>query len=188
MAHWWAADLPAAPARPSRAMPWAAVTAVVLGSAVAYCAVADPAVDRRTVPDGRLGLGRPHRAPRRAGGLGSPRWAMGRTDLRLASDPRPADGTGGPEEVAAAPSVAPVSSASTAGAADRPAPRAPRVQPESTDAVATFLTRRFGIAGGLAWLGFLLFGVLSEQIKTRLEVRRAEEGTRDVDGPVVTTP
>jgi hypothetical protein len=29
---------------------------------------------------------------------------------------------------------------------------------DSTDAVASFLTRRFGIAGGLAWLGILTFG------------------------------
>ena len=29
--------------------------------------------------------------------------------------------------------------------------------------------RRFGLAGGLIWLGILTFGVVSEQIKTRLE-------------------
>lgn len=51
---------------------------------------------------------------------------------------------------------------------------------DSTDAVATFLTRRFGIAGGLAWLGILTFGVVSEQLKTRREVREAKEGTKDV--------
>lgn len=51
---------------------------------------------------------------------------------------------------------------------------------DSTDAVATFLTRRFGIAGGLAWLGILTFGVISEQLKTRREVREAREGTKDV--------
>jgi len=34
------------------------------------------------------------------------------------------------------------------------------------------------LAGGLAWLGLLLFGVVSEQVKTRLEDRTAEEGTR----------
>jgi hypothetical protein len=32
---------------------------------------------------------------------------------------------------------------------------------DSTDAVASFLTRRFGVAGGLAWLGVLTFGVVS---------------------------
>ena len=52
---------------------------------------------------------------------------------------------------------------------------------ESTDAVATFMTRRFGLKGGLAWLGVLLFGVLSEQIKTRRETREAVENTKDVD-------
>ena len=51
---------------------------------------------------------------------------------------------------------------------------------ESTDAVATFLTRRFGLAGGLAWLGVLTFGVVSEQIKTRLEVASEERGAREV--------
>ena len=66
-------------------------------------------------------------------------------------------------------------------------PKAPRRQAESTDAVATFLTRRFGIAGGLAWLGILTFGVVSEQIKTRLEVKRATEGTKDVVATEVTT-
>lgn len=34
------------------------------------------------------------------------------------------------------------------------------------------------LAGGLAWLGVLLFGVVSEQVKTRLEDRAAEEGTK----------
>jgi hypothetical protein len=51
---------------------------------------------------------------------------------------------------------------------------------ESTDAVATFLTRRFGLAGGLAWLGFLAIGTLGEQIKTRLEVANEEAGTKEV--------
>lgn len=51
---------------------------------------------------------------------------------------------------------------------------------ESTDAVATFMTRRFGLAGGLAWLGALTFGVASEQVKTRRETREAVENTRDV--------
>lgn len=38
---------------------------------------------------------------------------------------------------------------------------------ETTDAIASFLTRRFGIAGGLAWLAFLTIGSLGEQVKTR---------------------
>ncbi|GLC39840.1 hypothetical protein PLESTB_001293800 [Pleodorina starrii] len=62
-------------------------------------------------------------------------------------------------------------------------------QADSTDAVATFLTRRFGIAGGLAWLGFLAIGTLGEQIKTRLEVANEINGTKDVeDAPEVVLP
>lgn len=49
---------------------------------------------------------------------------------------------------------------------------------ESTDWIATTLTRRFGIGVGLAWVGFLAFGVVSEQIKTRFEVSQQEENTR----------
>lgn len=55
-----------------------------------------------------------------------------------------------------------------------------RRQADSTDAVASFLTRRFGIAGGLAWLGVLTFGVVSEQLKTRRELAEEAAGTRDV--------
>ena len=50
----------------------------------------------------------------------------------------------------------------------------------STDWMATQLTRRFGLAGGLAWVGFLTFGVVSEQVKTRLEVASEEANTREV--------
>jgi FKBP-type peptidyl-prolyl cis-trans isomerase len=57
-------------------------------------------------------------------------------------------------------------------------------QADSTDAVASFLTRRFGIAGGLAWLGVLTFGVVSEQLKTRQELREESEGTRDATASV----
>ena len=53
--------------------------------------------------------------------------------------------------------------------------RGKRRRAESTDAVATFMTRRFGLKGGLAWLGALTFGVLSEQLKTRRETREAIE-------------
>lgn len=51
---------------------------------------------------------------------------------------------------------------------------------DSTDPISSSLTRRFGVAGGLAWLGFLTFGVVSEQVKTRLEVAAEERNTRDV--------
>lgn len=49
---------------------------------------------------------------------------------------------------------------------------------ETTDWVASSLTRRFGIGAGLAWAGFLAFGVISEQIKTRIEVSQEEANTR----------
>lgn len=49
---------------------------------------------------------------------------------------------------------------------------------ETTDWVASSLTRRFGIGAGLAWAGFLAFGVVSEQIKTRIEVSQEEANTR----------
>ncbi|KIY96727.1 hypothetical protein MNEG_11234 [Monoraphidium neglectum] len=63
-----------------------------------------------------------------------------------------------------------------------------RRQADSTDAVASFLTRRFGIAGGLAWLGVLAVGSLGEQVKTRMEVAAEKEGTRDVQGQEVVLP
>ncbi len=65
----------------------------------------------------------------------------------------------------------------------------PRRQADSTDFIASTLTRRFGLAGGLAWLGFLTFGVVGEQIKTRIEVAQEEADTRDVtEAKEVTTP
>lgn len=53
---------------------------------------------------------------------------------------------------------------------------------ESTDWIASSLTRRFGLAGGLAWFGFLAFGVISEQVKTRLELSQEQQNIRDIDG------
>ena len=55
-----------------------------------------------------------------------------------------------------------------------------RMKAESTDWVATQLTRRFGIAGGMAWLGFLSFGVVSEQLKTRFEIATEESGQKNI--------
>ncbi|KAK9061420.1 hypothetical protein SSX86_018601 [Deinandra increscens subsp. villosa] len=52
---------------------------------------------------------------------------------------------------------------------------------DSTDWIASSLTRRFGLGAGLAWAGFLAFGVASEQIKTRFEVNQQEANTRDVE-------
>ncbi|CAL9202997.1 unnamed protein product [Musa hybrid cultivar] len=57
----------------------------------------------------------------------------------------------------------------------------PRVAAESTDWIASSLTRRFGLGAGLAWVGFLAFGVVSEQIKTRLEVSREQANTKVVE-------
>ncbi|KAF6138935.1 hypothetical protein GIB67_025664 [Kingdonia uniflora] len=52
---------------------------------------------------------------------------------------------------------------------------------ESTDWIASTLTRRFGIGAGLAWAAFLAVGVVSEQIKTRLELSQQEADVRDVE-------
>lgn len=72
--------------------------------------------------------------------------------------------------------------------APAPAPAAPSSPPpprktsaDSTDWIASSLTRRFGLGAGLAWVGFLAFGVVSEQIKTRREVSLEDQGTRDVE-------
>ncbi|CAL5219455.1 g1290 [Coccomyxa viridis] len=63
-----------------------------------------------------------------------------------------------------------------------------RRQADSTDWIASNLTRRFGLAGGLIWLGILTFGVVSEQIKTRLEDSAEQRNTKDViEEKVVTT-
>jgi FKBP-type peptidyl-prolyl cis-trans isomerase len=67
-----------------------------------------------------------------------------------------------------------------AESADARAPSSRKRQAESTDFIASAITRRFGLGAGLAWVGFLAFGVISEQIKTRLEVYREESDTRDV--------
>lgn len=55
-----------------------------------------------------------------------------------------------------------------------------RAASETPDGIASFLTRRFGLKGGLAWLGFLTFGVVSEQVKTRLEEKYALDNTVDI--------
>lgn len=62
-----------------------------------------------------------------------------------------------------------------------------RLQPQSTDAVSSFFTRRFGLGAGLAWVAVLTAGVLGEQIKTRLEQAQEESDTKDlVNAPVIT--
>ncbi|KAK6925383.1 FKBP-type peptidyl-prolyl cis-trans isomerase domain [Dillenia turbinata] len=46
---------------------------------------------------------------------------------------------------------------------------------ESTDWIASFLTRRFGLGAGLAWAAFLATGVVSEQIKPALKSPEKKE-------------
>ncbi|KAH6800811.1 FKBP-like peptidyl-prolyl cis-trans isomerase family protein [Perilla frutescens var. hirtella] len=75
----------------------------------------------------------------------------------------------------------PPPSAASNMAEQRPNKAASRTSAESTDWIASTLTRRFGIGAGLAWVAFLAVGVVSEQIKTRLEVSREEASTRDVE-------
>jgi len=55
-----------------------------------------------------------------------------------------------------------------------------RTEASSTDPVSSWLTRRFGLAGGLAWLGVLAAGSLGEQVKTRLEVAEEAKGVKQV--------
>ena len=55
-----------------------------------------------------------------------------------------------------------------------------RRQADSTDAIASALTRRFGLAGGLVWIGFLSAGVIGEQVKTRMEVASEKTNTKVV--------
>ncbi|KAE8687345.1 Peptidyl-prolyl cis-trans isomerase FKBP17-2 [Hibiscus syriacus] len=60
-------------------------------------------------------------------------------------------------------------------------PPKPATTVETTDWIASSLTRRFGLGAGLAWAAFLAVGVISEQIKTRIEVSEQEANTRDVE-------
>ncbi|KAL2478904.1 Peptidyl-prolyl cis-trans isomerase FKBP17-2 [Forsythia ovata] len=78
----------------------------------------------------------------------------------------------------------------SSNAVEPPPPAAAKVQQQkpvtktsvdSTDWISSTLTRRFGIGAGLAWVGFLAVGVLSEQIKTRFEVSQQDANTRDVE-------
>ena len=82
------------------------------------------------------------------------------------------------EQASGGESASSSSAAQTPGSADQPRRRSQKRQADSTDWISSQLTRRFGLAGGLAYLGFLTFGVVSEQIKTRLEVAADERGTR----------
>ena len=137
----------------------------------------------------------PSRASRRVAGFGPARSTRSRGDVlaptraarRNPNDIEEVDidamGAPGDEGSAdaAAPAPAPPAPPSPVANADPKKEKKRRVrQADSTDAVATFMTRRFGIAGGLAWLGVLTFGVVSEQLKTRREVREAAENTVEV--------
>lgn len=77
----------------------------------------------------------------------------------------------------------PPAAASVKGQQQKPTKPAstPVTTADSTDWIASTLTRRFGLGAGLAWAAFLAFGVVSEQIKTRLEVSQQEANTRDVE-------
>eukprot|EP00887_Chlorella_sp_A99_P007305 scaffold2.g7305.t1 len=100
-------------------------------------------------------------------------------------------------EAAGAPPATPAAPQEVASAAPRRRSDAGRraVATASGDFMAESLSRRFGIAGGLAWLGFLTLGVVGEQasaaprpaplpgsaaavVKTRLEVASEAAGTR----------
>ena len=63
----------------------------------------------------------------------------------------------------------------------QPKPRPVPTAAESTDWIASSLTRRFGLGAGLAWAAFLAVGVVSEQIKTRYEASQQEANTKDVE-------
>ncbi len=91
------------------------------------------------------------------------------------------DAMGAPGEDARASTPAPAPATAKASQPVEEKRRANVRRAESTDAVATFMTRRFGLKGGLAWLGVLTFGVVSEQLKTRRETREAIVNTRGVD-------
>lgn len=76
----------------------------------------------------------------------------------------------------------PPTAASAKGQQQKPTkPATPVTTADSTDWIASTLTRRFGLGAGLAWAAFLAVGVVSEQIKTRLEVSQQEANTRDVE-------
>ncbi|KAL9247897.1 hypothetical protein vseg_021277 [Gypsophila vaccaria] len=66
-------------------------------------------------------------------------------------------------------------------AADSKLKRSSNANVDTTDWIASSLTRRFGLGAGLAWAGFLAVGVLSEQIKTRLEISQQQADTRDLE-------
>ena len=87
------------------------------------------------------------------------------------------DGTAGKVDATSSGSATSSSKSSQTRPVSRPASGSVR-SADSTDWIASAVTRRFGLAGGLAWVGFLTFGVVSEQLKTRREVYLEESNTR----------
>jgi len=66
----------------------------------------------------------------------------------------------------------------TPGPPPTPRPSRSARSADSSDPVATALTRRFGLGGGLAWAAVLTAGVVGEQVKTRLEEAAAVANTK----------
>lgn len=88
------------------------------------------------------------------------------------------------------PQTPPLATSTTSSSTNQQQPQlkprpAPTTAAESTDWIASSLTRRFGLGAGLAWVGFLAFGVVSEQVKTRFEVSQQEANTKDVEAEKV---
>jgi len=110
---------------------------------------------------------RAHVSPRARHGI---RYTARRLAIRIRAESESEDGSG---EGSVAEELARVKQSKGKTSASRKA--------DSTDPIATFFTRRFGLAGGLAWLGFLTFGVVSEQFKTRRETYIAERDTKSAD-------
>ncbi|XP_022137092.1 peptidyl-prolyl cis-trans isomerase FKBP17-2, chloroplastic [Momordica charantia] len=86
-----------------------------------------------------------------------------------------------PQTPPPSPSLTTSSSEPLAPAPTKVEQQRPTTNVESTDWIASTLTRRFGLGAGLAWAAFLAVGVVSEQIKTRLEVSQEEANTRNVE-------
>ena len=94
--------------------------------------------------------------------------------------------SGAPPPSAPAPAAPPPPTPTPAEAARRATatPSSRKKKADSTDPIASALTRRFGLAGGLAWAAVLTAGVLGEQVKTRLEGAEAARNTAAVtDAP-----
>ncbi|OEL32682.1 Peptidyl-prolyl cis-trans isomerase FKBP17-2, chloroplastic [Dichanthelium oligosanthes] len=98
--------------------------------------------------------------------------------ISCAQTPRPPSAQNQPP-----PGEQPAQQQSVQAQAQAPAPARPKRAggADSTDWVASSLTRRFGLGAGLAWAGFLAFGVVSEQLKTRFEVAQQQANTKDVE-------